>query len=779
MRKLHFSRYSLDDIDEVMEDERDGRSPPCDHPSASLHSSRPSLSGSTTVLKRKSMDGNVSANRTENVPPRPGNVPRMQLSRDKVEEATPRASTEEGERQGSSAERQEKVIPQTVTNTVDSNLDTHKSVQTGLENILLPYGRPVQRNFTKFSDHANVDSTSLLLGASHSQCLDLIPTDDDREVFKTTLKRGQELLIVVRHQLQEEKAGEARCLYGRFMGVKPVTLPCGLVGLVMTDECCEIYIGQATDADARKEQTDTQLRLEKLTGHTWDDHLFFVLSGFNLDVTRKSEMPPEQRLLVNSGETFGIAFADCLAKVHPGVRAVNSSLHGCHNHTRRATSDGVYLKIPFGADSLKGITPENLKTLVGYFDERKIAPGGRPMTKQMQDACTAAPLEEPRSQVPPNAAEVKDVICFAFLAPNDVVRKQMMEDHEGQVLQSDGQSRPVQPDATLLIKEVCDLHGGPELWPHAINKFPEHVGLTSADPSLYHGKATVQEIVEAAERLKEGIVDTRGSRSGRTLVIVSQGSAFLSFLPHQPGTDLLATLGGVPMPVSTSEGRWMTHVQNFNLGWSQYKNKFTPVEAREYCAVATRTCIVLLCNFVWMIAAKSLTLWKLGASTEAGLPLDQVDKICEWAMELPVYKQMREAFIRLARLHYAPAPVHAPTPADPLRLLMDEKLKEAAEASGGVPGVTLQGYLLSLLTGVPDANKHLLKVKRLYKCAMDGLERTAYFLRQTELCQARMLEMVAKMEPAAKAGMAAAAKAAKAAKAAPAEAAKPLHQQLK
>lgn len=50
--------------------------------------------------------------------------------------------------------------------------------------------------------------------------------------------------------------------------------------------------------------------------------------------------------------------------------------------------------------------------------------------------------------------------------------------------------------ATLLIKEVCDLHGGPELWPHAINKFPEHVGVTSADPSLYHGKATVQEIVE-------------------------------------------------------------------------------------------------------------------------------------------------------------------------------------------------------------------------------------------------------------------------------------------
>lgn len=70
----------------------------------------------------------------------------------------------------------------------------------------------------------------------------------------------------------------------------------------MTDECCEIYIGQATEADARKEQTDTQLRLEKLTGHNWDDHLFFVLSGFNLDVTRKSEMPPEQRLLVNSGE---------------------------------------------------------------------------------------------------------------------------------------------------------------------------------------------------------------------------------------------------------------------------------------------------------------------------------------------------------------------------------------------------------------------------------------------------------------------------------------------
>lgn len=123
------------------------------------------------------------------------------------------------------------MIPQTVTNTVDSNLDTHKSVKTGLEKILLPYGRPVQRNFTKFSDHANVDSTSLLLGASHSQCLDLIPTDDDREVFKTTLKRGQELLIVVRHQLQEEKAGEARCLYGRFMGVKPVTLPCGLVRL--------------------------------------------------------------------------------------------------------------------------------------------------------------------------------------------------------------------------------------------------------------------------------------------------------------------------------------------------------------------------------------------------------------------------------------------------------------------------------------------------------------------------------------------------------------------
>lgn len=84
----------------------------------------------------------------------------------------------------------------------------------------------------------NIDSSGMLLAVKQNWWSDLLPSHADQAAFVGQNRPDtQKQLYVIRRKLENEASGNARCLYGRFLGVELHRQKHGVVRLYMSLWC--------------------------------------------------------------------------------------------------------------------------------------------------------------------------------------------------------------------------------------------------------------------------------------------------------------------------------------------------------------------------------------------------------------------------------------------------------------------------------------------------------------------------------------------------------------